>query len=398
MNIYFITAKLNFVDGGGSSDEYDLMYRTLQGFGNHVTVITTFSSANKIPTPRPYKVIEENFLANKQLGIQHAVFKLLNKYEHDANIFHIDGHNFLYGAGIYRLLGGKVPVAAYFNSKLAAWPENISLLLSNTRKNNFLRTIKSRIRLFIEKYLMIPMANRIDFFEFTNPYLEKSYSKFGLKTQNRSLIIGDPFDWQELMARLGVKKETYYNRNKKEYPITLMYVSRMVPGRGFDLLISAFSKLKDKDNFQLILAGSGPEEELISDLVKKAGLSKYIALPGYLRKEELYKMFSVTDIYVHPHQWHEISSMALLTAMTFGVPSIVPGEGALEWVAKNSALCFKDGDVDDLAEKIRQLSEDYYLRAELSRQCYERLSEDEQNYQNRMVHVYQAIKDITRKI
>lgn len=398
MNIYFITTKLNFVDGGGSSDEYDLMYRALQKLSNRVTVITAYSKGNKILAPLPYKVIEENVSAIKQLGIQYAVFKLLRKYEHDADMFHVDGNVFLYGAGFYRFSGGKAPVAAYFNSYLVVWPAKNSSLLSNNRKDNFLQIAKNKIRLFVEKNLMMPAANYIDFFEFTNPYLEERYNKFGLHTRGRSVIIGDPFDWPGLMKKCGIAMETYRGRNKKMGPFKLFYVSRMVPGRGFDLLIKAFAKLKNKENFRLVLAGNGPEEKSIQRLVGDSGLARYISLPGYLSKPELYKHLSDTDIYVHPHQWREISSMALLTAMTFGIPSIVPGDGALSWVAKNSTLYFKDGDIDDLAEKIEQLSNDYNFRAELSQQCYERLNEDEQNYQNQMGRVYQAMKKITKKV
>src|SRR3989344_7743328 len=115
MRILFITSKLNFKTAGGSIEELDLLMQTLQNLGNDVKTITAFSASNVILEKRTYEVIEEQITSKRLFGIQWQLYKILKKYEHVADIFHIDGHIFLYGAGLYKLLGGKVPVAAYFN-------------------------------------------------------------------------------------------------------------------------------------------------------------------------------------------------------------------------------------------------------------------------------------------
>src|SRR3989344_3823305 len=124
MRIIGITTKLNFKNAGGSSDENDLLFRSLQELGNTVTVITAYSSLNNIQQRPPYTLIQEDIRTKTQFGIQRGIFRLLRKYEKDADYFHVDGHIFLYGAGVYRLLGGKVPVAAMFNREQIAWPDN----------------------------------------------------------------------------------------------------------------------------------------------------------------------------------------------------------------------------------------------------------------------------------
>ena len=116
---------MNFSSSGGSVEELDIIIRTLQKFGNDVVVVTAFSKNNQIPHNLPYKIVEENISATDLLGIQLAAIKLLKKYETQADFFHIDGHLFLYGAGIYRRLKGSVPVAALFNSYLAGLPDNL---------------------------------------------------------------------------------------------------------------------------------------------------------------------------------------------------------------------------------------------------------------------------------
>ena len=126
MRIFFITSKLNFQTSGGSIEEIDFIIKTMADLGNEVTVITVFSYMNYIQAALPYKVIEENITAKRLLGIQAGIFKILKKYEGRADVFHIDGHIALYGAGWYRMIGGKVPVVGLFNQFLICWPQWIS--------------------------------------------------------------------------------------------------------------------------------------------------------------------------------------------------------------------------------------------------------------------------------
>ncbi len=130
MKIYFITSKLNFTSSGGSVEEFDLMIRTLQSLGNEVVCVTTFVDQNNIPTPLPYQMIEENIPHHGLLELQRGVYRIMRKYEHDADLFHVDGHLFLYGAGLYRRRGGKVPVSAFFNRELISFPEDRSELIT----------------------------------------------------------------------------------------------------------------------------------------------------------------------------------------------------------------------------------------------------------------------------
>lgn len=396
MKIYCITTKLNFVNGGGSSDENDLLFRTLQNMGNEIVVITAYSSINNIPNQLPYKVIEENLSSKRQLGIQLEIFRLIKKYAEQADVIHIDGHIFLYGAGTYRFLGGDIPIMAFFNRELTAWPENISTYL-NQGNASIIRKIKQWLRFNIEHYFMVPLANYIDFFEFTNPILEKSYNDFGIKTKKRSLIIGELFDWPQFMRQYAITKTSYQKRNKRNSPFTILYVGRMVAGKGFDLLITAFSKLNNKDGFHLTLVGNGPEEVELQRMVKSLNLSKYVTFTGYLAKKDLYKFFANTDIFIQPRWRHDMSSMSLLTAMIFGIPSIVPAGSGLAWMANKSALNFKDNDQNDLACKIEELGNNYCLKERLSSYCYERLDQDIFQYKNRVEYVNKVMKQLLQK-
>lgn len=383
MRIVFITSKLNFKTSGGSIEELDLLMRTLQGLGADVKTVTAFSSINDIPEKRPYEVIEEQITSPRLLGIAWQLYKILKKYEKMADIFHIDGHIFLYGAGLYRLFGGLVPVAAYFNYYLMCWPDTAISLTPLPKENIFIR-IKKKIRWLAEKYIGMPLANNIDVFAFVSPNLKAVYEDFGLRRDQNTFVIGDLIGFQKIMRENGISEDSYLKRNKRIGPFNLFFSSRMIRGKGFDLLLHGFSRVKNKENFKLILTGTGPESEALKKMAKDLGIEKYVEFPGWVTWERLLQYQKEMDIFVQVGWKPEGTSISQLYAMAFGVPSILPGGGGLEWQAGNTALYVKNGDHEELARAIEKLAGNYDLRAELSRNCYKHIKEDRMNYQKQI--------------
>lgn len=398
MRIFFITSKLNFKNAGGSVDEMDLMMRTLRGYGNDVTAVTLFSDNNDIDRRLPYKIIPELIFSRRLLGIQWEAFKILRKYSKEADVFQIDGHLLLYAAGLYRLLGGGIPTLLFFNREQTAWPLNTSAFFSGSAiKDNLFKKIKKKLRWYIERYCLMPVVRSADFYTFTNPFLQKAYEDFGLKTAGKSWVFCDPYDLDATTKKNNLTEDFYQKHNKKSGPIILFYSSRMAPGKGFDLLISAFSKVKNKENFKLILGGTGSEEHLVKKMVSDLRLDLYVEFPGWVPRESLYNALKKADIFIQARWRQDNTSLSLTEAMAFGLPSIVPAGGGLEWVASKSALHFKSDDPDDLAEKIEKLGNDYDLRAELSRQCFVRLHEENMDYKKTIPRLHQILKNLSQE-
>jgi len=405
--------------------------------------VTIFSQHNEISKPLPYKVIEEQIKSGKQLDILFGLLRILRKYSSKADAFHVDGF-MLYGGGLYRRLGGKVPVLCFINRELTVWPDETNSFFSPKYSNSglpagrqacldlylgriprsgdshkysntglpdlylgriprsgdsprsFLRDLKRKIRWYIERYIFTYFAMGLDFATFENPLLEQKYEDFGLrfKSAGKSLIIGGPYPFTEVMKENGITEDSYRLRSNKSGKIQLLFSGRMVAGKGFDFIITAFSKIKNKDNFHLVLTGSGPEEHLVRKLIKDLRLDPYVELPGWISKGQLYDVLKKTDIFIQPLWRPYLSALALSEAMSFGIPSIVPAGGALAFVAGNSCLAFKPGSPDDLAVQIEKLGTDYYLRAELSRQCYIRLNKEDVSYEKTMPKINKILQDL----
>jgi glycosyltransferase involved in cell wall biosynthesis len=379
MNIYFLTSKLNFTSSGGSIEEIDFIMQELLKAGHSITAVTVYSSRNDIPADRGYQVIEEDIRSRRLLGAQKEIYGLLKKYESKADFFVVDAHLFMYGAGLYRLMGGKVPVGAFVNQFLTCWPQYTSSYFPK-QKDSLISSVRKGIRWALEKYLGMWLANHVDIYAFVSPTLRKMYTDFGMRDSDSDIIIGDPIDFAKIRAEGKVTETSYRDRAKKDGPIFLFFSSRMSPGKGFDMFLQGFARVKNKDDFRVVLGGTGPESALVTEMVKQLKLERYVTLPGWVDKEQLYQYYREADIFVQADWWVAGTSISLLYALAFGVPSILPGGGGLQWNAGEGAIYFPYRDAAALARCIERLGADPELRRQLSSNCYERLAKDDMNY------------------
>jgi glycosyltransferase involved in cell wall biosynthesis len=379
MKIYFITSKLNFFKSGGSIEEFDLMMRTLVADGHQVVCVTTFAEDNDIQTELPYTVVVEDIPWRSVHNLQRGVYRIMKKYEHDADFFHVDGHLFLYGAGCYRRMGGKVPVSAFFNRELGFFPADRSTLLA-AKQVSLTRKIKKILRDALERTIGMYLARAIDLRSFISPMYQAMYERSGLYDNGRHFVMGDPIDFPLLMSKNQITEQSYVSRTDHEGPVQLFFSSRMAPGKGFDLILAGFARVKDKERYRLILGGTGPEEAAIHKMAEELDIMRYITFPGWMTRDDLYAAYKKADVFIQIGWRPEGTSISLLYAMAFGLPSIVPKESGLAWQAGGSALHITNGDHDSVARAIEQLGTDAALRKKLSGECFVRLADEQMDH------------------
>lgn len=383
MKILFVTSKLkNENTASGSVIELEYMIKELTRLGNDVGVVTVFSRDNDLIVPPPYRLFQEHCTSPHLFPIQWAVYSILRKYEKDADIFHVDAQ-FIHGAGLYRMLGGKRPIFAYLIRPPLVKENYVSYFfekrfpeLAKASHLSLWRALKYRLRFYIERFLLNPLfASRVDYVSCLNPLLLLEHRKFGLRKADHGLIIGDTYPMDAIMHKAGITTESYRRHAGKNEKVVLYCSGRMAPGKGYDLLLEAFAKVKDKDRFRVILGGTGPEEGMVRQTIQDLGLQRYVELTGWVSREKMFEYLKMTDIYVFARWGTTLSALTLMETMVFGIPLIVPRGTGLAWTAGKSALTFEPENPDDLARAIERLGSDVELRKKLSGQCYERLKE-----------------------
>ena len=133
----------------------------------------------------------------------------------------------------------------------------------------------------------------------------------------------------------------------------LLAVARFVPEKGLHDLIQAFNQL-DTDT-QLVIAGDADHEHDYSRSLKQmAQANPRIHLTGYITGQPLDELYSHARLFVLP-SYHEGLPIALLEALSHGVPALVSDIPANMEVKHEAVQNFRCGNKADLANKISQL-------------------------------------------
>jgi glycosyltransferase involved in cell wall biosynthesis len=149
----------------------------------------------------------------------------------------------------------------------------------------------------------------------------------------------------------------------------ILFLSRLDPKKGLDLLLEAFAKLDvENSNVHLVIAGSGPEEYLreLKNEAGSLGIAGRISWTGQLEGDVKLSVFAAATVFVLPSH-SENFGIALLEAMAAGVACIASDQVALaQEAASENAICMVKRDVTAIAEALRQLLHGGKARAELA--------------------------------
>jgi glycosyltransferase involved in cell wall biosynthesis len=150
---------------------------------------------------------------------------------------------------------------------------------------------------------------------------------------------------------------------------TIIFVGRLVPAKGLKYLIKSIKFISnDFPNVELVIAGSGPEESNLSELVKTLHLRKNVRFVGNLYGEKMTSLYQSADVVVLP-SLSETFGIVILEAMASGKPFVGTRVGALPEIVRESHAGYlvPPRDPSALAEKICKLLGDAQLRQRLGR-------------------------------
>ena len=123
---------------------------------------------------------------------------------------------------------------------------------------------------------------------------------------------------------------------------------------GVDVLARAFVKVAGVNpDVNLILLGGGSQGQKIRQILMNGGVMERVHFGGQVGQRDLPRWYHMADIYISPSHV-DGSSVTLMEALASGLPCLVSDiAGNREWVENGvNGWLFRDGDVDDLAEKI----------------------------------------------
>lgn len=154
-------------------------------------------------------------------------------------------------------------------------------------------------------------------------------------------------------GRFAAAKPIY----KKSQRLSIVFLGRLVPRKGCQVLLEAVKLLTRKSNlpeFEVVICGDGPLRPSLENFVSDNNLSKIVKFLGYLDEADKPARLASADISVFPSKSGESFGIVLVEAMASGLAVVLAGNnpGYASVLEGNSELLFDPRSPSELAAKL----------------------------------------------
>jgi glycosyltransferase involved in cell wall biosynthesis len=171
------------------------------------------------------------------------------------------------------------------------------------------------------------------------------------------------------MTRLGPGNAT----PQASSPVTIVSIGRLVPFKGFEILIDACAQLSRSGNeFRCEIIGDGPLRQKLATQIAALNLERVVTLCGSLSQSEVYRKLQTSDLFalasvVDRRGASDIFPTVILEAMKCGKPVVsTTVAGIPEAVANGvTGLLVAPGDSVEFAEALGSLIRNSGLREKM---------------------------------
>ena len=156
---------------------------------------------------------------------------------------------------------------------------------------------------------------------------------------------------------------------KKKFPEKLvLFLGRLTSQKGPEFFLETASRVIAKNpDVRFVVAGTGEKLRPLIESGAFRGLGAHFHFTGFLDKEKVNDLLSMTDVYCMPSV-SEPFGLSALEAAQFGIPAVISKQSGVAEVLKG-ALKADYWDVELMAEHINNLLTDPELRERVIEQA-----------------------------
>jgi glycosyltransferase involved in cell wall biosynthesis len=162
---------------------------------------------------------------------------------------------------------------------------------------------------------------------------------------------------------------------ERQGPLRVVFLGRMIPDKGADVLVAAVRKLARAD-IELTLVGSSGfsasdpltpfESEIRRQLTAMVGRS---SIRPFVPRHEVAALLQQADVAVVPSRWREPFALTVLEAMAAGAAVVASRIGGIPEALGGAGVLVDPGDDSALADAIEALADDESYRLRVAREC-----------------------------
>ena len=195
---------------------------------------------------------------------------------------------------------------------------------------------------------------------------------------NAALVIALSEEWRERLLKIcpTARVEVLHNavaipdaaqvQSRVAMKPTLLFLGHVLPEKGVFELVKAFAAVARRiPDLRLVLGGVG-QLEAVSELAAQLGVRERLEVPGWLGPEQKNAALAASTAFLLP-SYLEGMPMALLEAMSWGLPVVATPVGGIPQIVKNevNGLLVPPADVAALTAAIARLLDDPALAERL---------------------------------
>jgi glycosyltransferase involved in cell wall biosynthesis len=320
MKIAFVGHKGLPANFGGVEKHVEELGARLANNGHKVMAYTRSNYSNFKGMYRGMQIISLPAIAQKHTEmISHTLLSLLSLMEEEVDIIHLHSVDPALLSFIPRLTS-KVVVTSHGQAY---------------RRDKWGPIAKTLSRLAERAFITFP-DKRIVVSKTLKEYYEEKY-KCGVVYIPNGVNIKKVAHTSAL-GKFGLTKNEYF-----------LFVGRIIPTKGCETLIKAFSKIKTSKKL-VFAGGSSYSDTYFADLKSKAN-SRTVFL-GYQYGDELAQLYAHAYCCVLPSEIEGLA-LTLLEAMSYGKCVIYSDIPENVEAAEGVGIPFRDKDIDDCADKMK---------------------------------------------
>lgn len=180
-----------------------------------------------------------------------------------------------------------------------------------------------------------------------------------------------PEQWSKLsVVRMSVDTDQYrfFDRSeRKDVPLRLLYVGRLVPEKGSPLLIEALAQLQARGVYvDARLVGAGELHDSLRKQLVAAGLEDRAQLLGAVGQDQLPALYEWADVFCLP-SFQEGLPVVLMEAMATGLPTVTTAIAGIPELVRDgvNGRVVPAGRSDLIADAIERMADDKASRLEM---------------------------------
>lgn len=144
--------------------------------------------------------------------------------------------------------------------------------------------------------------------------------------------------------------------------VTFLYLGVLIPRKGVMDLLKAVRMIVEEGvqtKFRIVIAGTGSEEEKLKKYVSENMIDNCVEFAGWVSGEKKDELIRNSNVLVLP-SYNEGLPMAVLEAMSFGLPIICTNVGDIEdaVIDGENGFLIRPGDIYNLADRIKALCDE----------------------------------------